>query len=91
MISRFIHFVAHNSASLLFIFDNSGVLNLGPLLARQALYHLRHTFNPFCFGYFREKVSLFAQANLKSNLPIFPFPPHCWDDRCVPPHLAFFQ
>jgi hypothetical protein len=34
------------------------------MLAMQALTHLSYASNPFCFGYFEERVLLFAQASL---------------------------
>jgi hypothetical protein len=43
----------------------------GFVLARQALYHS----SPFCSGYFRDRVSLFAQADLDQDHPILCFPP----------------
>jgi hypothetical protein len=37
------------------------VFGVGSLaLARQVLYCLSHADNPFCFGYFSERVSAFA-------------------------------
>jgi hypothetical protein len=42
-------------------------------------YHLSHTISPFCFGYFRDRVSFFAQFSLGCNLPVL-----------VPPCPAFF-
>jgi hypothetical protein len=39
---------------------------LGFTLAKQALYHLSHTFSPFCSGYFgMGSCKLFAQAGLE--------------------------
>jgi hypothetical protein len=43
------------------------------VLARQTLYHLTHISNPFCSGYFRDKILLFAQARLDFD-NIFTFP-----------------
>jgi hypothetical protein len=43
------------------------------LLARQALYCLSHAFNPFCSGYFGDKISLFAHASLDDHPSILGF------------------
>jgi hypothetical protein len=40
-------------------------LNSGFILAKQVLYHLSHTSNPFFFGYFGDECKLFPQADLK--------------------------
>jgi hypothetical protein len=50
------------------------VLTQGLELMRQTLSYLTHTFSPFCFGYFGDKISLFAQAGLNLNLSIFSLP-----------------
>jgi hypothetical protein len=46
----------------------------GFILVRQTLYCLNHTSSPFFSGYFGDKVSLFAQAGLNHNSPIFKLP-----------------
>jgi hypothetical protein len=58
-----------------FFFDGSKVWIQGCTLARQTLYHLNHTSSSFCFGYFEERILLFAQTGLDHNPPIFCFPP----------------
>jgi hypothetical protein len=53
-------------------------------LARQALYHLSHSANPFSIGYFWDRVSLYAWAKLDRDPLIFACT--CsWDGRCSPP------
>jgi hypothetical protein len=44
------------------------------MLARQVLYHLSHTSNPFCSGEFGDWFSLFAQASLDQDFPFFTLP-----------------
>jgi hypothetical protein len=39
----------------------------------QVLYHLNHASSPFCSGYFGDRVSLFAQAGLDLDPPVFHF------------------
>jgi hypothetical protein len=41
------------------------------MLGRQALYHLIHASYLFCSGYFGVRVSLFVQASLDHNPPIY--------------------
>jgi hypothetical protein len=48
-------------------------------LARKALYSLSYTSTPFCFGYFWDRVSLFAQASLDHEPPIYASCYH-WDE-----------
>jgi hypothetical protein len=31
-------------------------LNQGFVLAKQALYYLSHTYSPFCYGYFGDRI-----------------------------------
>jgi hypothetical protein len=47
-------------AILAFFFSlgETGVRTQGFALAKQALYHVSHTFSPFCSGYFGNVVSL---------------------------------
>jgi hypothetical protein len=44
------------------------------MLLRQAFYHFSHTSGPFCFGYFGDRVSLFAwdHPELQSSYLCFP-------------------
>jgi hypothetical protein len=48
-------------------FFSTGVWTQGLVFARQVLYHLNHT---SIFGYFWDRVSLYAQAGLDHN-PIY--------------------
>jgi hypothetical protein len=34
-------------------------------------YHLSHVSNPFCLGYFGDKVERFSQASLDCDSPIY--------------------
>jgi hypothetical protein len=60
------------------------------VLARQALYHLSHTFCPLSSGYFGAQVLLFAQGDLDYDSVILSFP-HSWNDRNTPTYPAFFH
>jgi hypothetical protein len=40
------------------------------ITCRQALYHLSHTPNPFCFSYFSDGSCVFAHSDLNQNSPI---------------------
>jgi hypothetical protein len=55
----------------------------GLMLARQALYHLSHSLNPFSFSYFSHSL----QTGLDNDPP-----DHCllhsWDDSHEPLHPA---
>jgi hypothetical protein len=56
---------------LFIYFSGSGLWTQGFTLAKQAFFYLSHTSSPFCSGYFRDRVLLFAQADLDHDLPIF--------------------
>jgi hypothetical protein len=49
---------------------------------------LTHTFSPFCSSCFGDMVSLFVQAGLNCDPPIYTSH-SSWDDRCAPPCPAF--
>jgi hypothetical protein len=51
---------------LFLFFGCIGILTQGFIFARQVLYCLSHVSNSFCSGYFGDRISLFAQAGLKS-------------------------
>jgi hypothetical protein len=55
-----------------FFFGTTGTGTQGFTLARQSLYHLSHTYSPFCSGYFGKGISLFAQISLDHSLHIPP-------------------
>jgi hypothetical protein len=42
----------------------TGAWTQGPVLARQALYHLSHSTSPFCIGYFWDMVLLYAWTTI---------------------------
>jgi hypothetical protein len=49
---------------------------------------LSHNSNPFCSGYFGDRVSLFAEIDLDYNPPILNFLLFSWDGRhCDPDNL----
>jgi hypothetical protein len=56
------------------------VPGLNSRLARKVLYSLSHTSSLFSSAYFRDRVLRFAQDSC-----------HCWNDRCMLPHPAFFH
>jgi hypothetical protein len=43
---------------------------LRALCLQQVLYYLIYASSPFCFGYFGDRISLFAQVGLDCDLPI---------------------
>jgi hypothetical protein len=53
------------------------------------LFCLNHAFSLFYSGYFGDRVSHFAQ--FWSSIFLFYTSCCCWDDRCIPPHSAFFH
>jgi hypothetical protein len=53
------------------------------MLARQVLYGLSNASNPFCSGYFWDRVLLFAWASLDYVPPIYAYW-SSWDDKCTP-------
>jgi hypothetical protein len=54
----------------LFVFAVLGGWTQGLTLFRQALDHLSHFASPFCFVYFWDIVSLYAQVGLDYNPPV---------------------
>jgi hypothetical protein len=75
-----------------FFFFFSPVLGfeLGFVLGRQVLCHLSHASSSFCSDYFGDRSSLFAQAGLDHDSPVFCFL-LWWDDWHMPPCPVFFQ
>jgi hypothetical protein len=43
-------------AKLLFFFDRIGIWTQGFMSAKQAFYHVSHTYSPFCSCYFEDEV-----------------------------------
>jgi hypothetical protein len=56
----------------------------------QVLYHLSHTVSHFCSDYFGDRVSFFCPGWPRLQFSYFMLSYQSWDDRCMPPHLAFF-
>jgi hypothetical protein len=56
---------------------------------RQGLYHLNHMSSPFPSGYFGDRI-LFLPRQVWTMILLFYPSSSSWDDRCVPPCIAFF-
>jgi hypothetical protein len=76
------------SSFFFFSFCSTGFWTWGLVLARQVLYHLTHTFSPFCLFYFSDRVLCFlprAGLGLQSSYLCFP---SSWGFRCAASSMA---
>jgi hypothetical protein len=64
----------HTKAFLIYLFSSNSVWTQGLRLAGQTLYCLNHPSSPFCSGYFRDRVSIFALVGLEPLSSYFMFP-----------------
>jgi hypothetical protein len=61
-----------------------GAWTLVLMIARHLLFHINHITRHFCFSYYWDSVSLYAQTPAACNLPIC-VSLGCWDDMHMPP------
>jgi hypothetical protein len=70
------------------LFGSSEVSILSFVCARKVLYYLNNASSHFCFGYFWDRILIFAWVSLECDLSMYTC---ClsWDDRCAPSCLIF--